>query len=147
MHRVDVRTLAVGGMLLAACLGLAPAVPAATPVVPELTSTVEPAGSGWVVKKTDNICGLDDARMLTNPAKVDYGRLLRATPEMKKMRNEGIDPSSPKGISLRTKAVDRVRRACHAVQQANGHCSVWKAVRHRDGRSVTDITASVEARL
>jgi len=101
------------------------------------------AGTGWVVRKADNICGLDDARMLSNPAKVSYSRLLRATPEMKKVRDEGIGPDSSKGIQLRTAAVNRVRKACNTVIQAKGHCSVWKSVRHRDGRAVSDITNNV----
>ena len=39
------------------------------------------AFSGWQVDKGDNICGLDDARQLSNPVVVDYDRLLAATPE------------------------------------------------------------------
>ena len=154
--------LAAGGTLLALGLLLVPVAqadaqdPGATAqadVVPvETTSDLEASnlqasGSGWVVKKTDNICGLDDARMLSNPAKVDYDRLLRATPEMKKIRNDGIDPNSSKGIQLRSAAVDRVRKACSSVQQSNGYCSVWKSVSHRDGRSIPDATSSVLAQL
>jgi hypothetical protein len=140
MHRGFARRLA--GPLLAAGLLLAPALAVqAMSEVQVLTS--QPAGSGWVVNKTDNICGLDDARMLSHPAKVNYSRLLQATPEMKKIRNEGIDPSSAKGSQLRKAAVDRVRKACNTVSQSNGHCSVWKNVRHRDGRAVSDITSDV----
>ena len=144
MHQGFVRKLAAGGLLLATCLLAAPAIQAES-ALGEVV--VQASGSGWVVNKSDNICGLDDARMLSNPAKVDYRRLLSATPEMKKIKNDGIDLNSSKGIQLRTAAVDRVRRACNTVQQSNGHCSVWKTVRHRDGRSIPDVTSTVLARL
>ena len=41
--------------------------------------------AGWIVDRADNICGLDDAKMLSKPAKVDYDALLKATPEFKKI--------------------------------------------------------------
>jgi len=55
---------------------------------------------GWVVDRADNICGIDDAKMLSKPAKVDYDALLKATPEMKKIKDDKIDPNSPQGIQL-----------------------------------------------
>lgn len=147
MNRRFARTLAAGGALLATCLLLAPTVQAGASVEVDRIVAAQASGTGWVVDKTDNICGLDDARMLSNPAKVDYDRLLRATPEMKKIRSDGIDPNSSKGIQLRTAAVDRVRKACNSVQQSNGYCSVWKSVSHRDGRSISDVTATVLQQL
>ena len=101
----------------------------------------------WVVDRADNICGLDDARMLSKPAKVDYEALLAATPEMKKLKDDKVDPNSSEGIQLRQKAVDRIRTAAEKVRQAEGHCSVWKDVRHTDGRVITDITTLVKAQL
>jgi hypothetical protein len=110
------------------------------------TSGVE-ATSKWVVDRADNICGLDDAKMLSKPAKVDYDSLLKATSEMKKLRDDKIDANSPEGIRLRQAAVDRVRTACDKVRVADGYCSVWKQIRHQDGRTIPDITDSVKAQL
>ena len=66
-------------------------------------------GSKWIVDRSDNICGLDDPRMLSRPAKVDYEALLAATPEIKKLRDDKVDPNSSEGIQLRQKAVDRAK--------------------------------------
>ena len=103
------------------------------------------AFSGWQVDKGDNICGLDDARQLSNPVVVDYDRLLAATPEMKRLKDEKIDANSSEGIQLRQKAVDRIREKCEALRVQKGYCSVWKAIRHSDKRTVTDVTDSVIA--
>lgn len=103
------------------------------------------APAGWQVDKGDNICGLDDARQLSNPVVVDYDRLLAATPEMKRLKDEKIDPNSSEGIQLRQKAVDRIREKCESLRVQKGYCSVWKAIRHTDNRTVTDVTDSVIA--
>ena len=105
------------------------------------------AGRTWIVKSSDSICGLREASQLSSPAVVDHDALLKATPEMKKLEREGIDPSSPKGVQLKAKAADRVAEAAEDVRKAQGHCSVWKAVRHKDGRSVQDVTSLVMAQL
>lgn len=101
----------------------------------------------WIVKSGDNLCGLREASQLSNPALVDYDALLKATPEMEKLEREGIDPASPKGVQLKAKATDRVAEAAEDVRKAQGHCSVWKAVRHKDGRSVPDVTSLVMGQL
>ena len=106
----------------------------------ELTQT-------WICDRSDNICGLDDPRMLSKPCKVDYDALLKATPEMKKITNDKIDPNSSEGLNLRQKAVDRIREKAEAVRTANGYCSVWKTIRHQDGRNIPDITDLVKAQL
>ena len=105
------------------------------------------AGSGWIVDRADNICGLDDPKMLSKPAKVDYDALLKATPEMKKIKDDKIDPNSPQGIQLRQAAATRVQTAAEKVRVADGHCSVWKSIRHQDGRAIPDITDAVKAQL
>ena len=105
------------------------------------------AGTGWIVDRADNICGLDDPKMLSKPAKVDYDALLKATPEMKKIKDDKIDPNSPQGIQLRQAAVTRVQTASEKVRAAGGHCSVWKSIRHTDGRAVPDVTEAVKAQL
>jgi len=101
----------------------------------------------WICDRSDNICGLDDPRMLSKPAKVDYDALLKATPEMKKIHDDKIDPNSSEGIQLRQRAVDRIREKADAVRQAQGYCSVWKAIRHQDARTISDITDLVKAQL
>ncbi len=101
-----------------------------------------PAGE-WIASSSDNICGLRDLGQLSNPARVDHPRLLKATPELKRLRDEKIDPNSPEGIQLREKAVDRVRAACEQVRRREGNCSVWRAIRNRDGRQVPDLTGRV----
>jgi hypothetical protein len=123
-------------------------------VVGLTTMTVLRAGAiesettpAWIANPGDCICGLDDPRLVSNPALVDYARVLNATPEMKKMRDKGIDPNSPAGIQLKSQATDRVRGAADKVRAQNGYCSVWKAIRHRDGRVVPDVTALVTTLL
>ncbi len=97
----------------------------------------------WVAEREDNICGLSDLRALSDPARVDYDHLWDATPEVKKMKREGIDPESAEGISLQQKATDRIREACDEVREDEDHCSVWKEIRHEDGRRIADITKKV----
>lgn len=146
-------------------LALVLATPAAVAPILALSSFADPSAFGtselshaaagcaseltqtWVCDRSDNICGLDDARMLSKPCKVDYDALLKATPEMKKITNDKIDPNSSEGINLRQKAVDRIRDKADAVRTANGYCSVWKTIRHADGRNIPDITDLVKAQL
>lgn len=109
--------------------------------------TAPEVAATWICDRADNICGLDDARMLSKPAKVDYDALLKATPEMKKMRDDKIDPNSSEGIQLRQRAVDRIRDKADSVRQAQGYCSVWKTISHKDGRTIPDITDLVKAQL
>lgn len=120
---------------------------ATAPVVVDDCASATAAFSGWQVDKSDNICGLDDARQLSSPAVVNYDRLLAATPEMKRLKDEKIDANSSEGIQLRQKAVDRIREKCDALRVQKGYCSVWKAARHSDGRAVADVTDSVIALL
>ncbi|TAJ21500.1 MAG: hypothetical protein EPO68_04650 [Planctomycetota bacterium] len=111
------------------------------------TATADALSADWIVNAGDNVCGLRDTRMLSNPAKIDYDALLAATPEMQKIKRDGIDPSSAEGIQLKQQAIDRVTKACENVRVAQGHCSVWKSISHKDGRAITDITDLVKAKL
>lgn len=104
-------------------------------------------GTPYVVEKTNNICGLDEPRQLTNPAVVDYDSLLEATDEFKKIQKDKIDPNSSEGITLMTKARARVLKACESVRASHGHCSVWKEIKRRDKRSIDDITDEVKRQL
>jgi hypothetical protein len=105
------------------------------------------AAATWICDRADNICGLDDAKTLSSPAKVDYDALLKATAEYKKIKDEKIDVNSAEGIQLRQKAAERVRDACEKVRVAKGYCSVWKTIKHTDGRSIPDVTDAVKDQL
>jgi hypothetical protein len=131
------------GLALGLELVLAPLVESEVPAAAGPVETER----GWVVERADNVCGLDDPRMLSYPARVEYDALLASTAEIKRIREEGIDPGSSTGIQLRQQAVDRVRRACDKVRRNNGHCSVWKRISHRDGRTIPDITEAAKGEL
>ncbi len=118
-------------------------------VVPTHQSAVGDDGRGtpYIVNKSDNICGLDEPRQLTNPAVVDYGALLAATPEAKKIKKNKIDPASSEGITLMMKGRSRVLKACESVRQSGSHCSVWKSIKRRNKKAVSDITDAVKRLL
>ena len=99
----------------------------------------------WIAKTTDNICGLRDVNQISNPALVDFKACLDATPEMKKAREDKVDLTTPEGIKLTNEAVNRVTSACETIRVANAYCSVWKTIKHKDGRVVADITELVKA--
>ena len=106
-------------------------------------------GTAWIVDKKDNICGLDQPRQLTSPAKVDYKGLLDATPEVKLIRRKRIDPNSADGVRLMAKARSRILTACETVRQTKGRCSVWKKISLRDPKKdrrkkPLDITSEVK---
>lgn len=105
------------------------------------------AGKEWIAKAADNLCGLRDSNQVSNPAVVDFDTLMAATTEMRTLRDQKIEPSSPEGIRLTNAAMDRVTNACEVVRIREGHCSVWKSIRHRDGRAVADITEKVKAQF
>jgi hypothetical protein len=117
---------------------------------PGPSPSVSPAAeevSGWIAEKDDNICGIFDLKKISNPAKVDYDELLASTEEMKKLKQDKIDPESPKGKQLRKAAADSVTKASETVRKTRGNCSVWKAIRHRDGRVIADLTRYVKEKL
>lgn len=101
----------------------------------------------WLAKVSDNICGLSDLSQLSNPAKVDWQACLDTTPEMKKAIKDKIDLTTPEGIKLATDAANKVSAACEIVRVANSYCSVWRDIRHKDGRTIPDITELVKAQI
>ena len=110
--------------------------------------SLEPASSaGWILNEADNICGLRDRKKLSTPATIDWPTLLDETPEMERIQRDGIDPETPEGIQLRQRAMERLTRHCKAEMDAQGHCSVWRAISHQDGRAISVITAAVRTRL
>ena len=104
-------------------------------------------GTAYIVERSDSICGLDNPRQLTRPARVSYPTLLAATPEMKTLKKDRVNPNSPRGIQLRTDAAARVRRACEKARGRGNFCSVWKRIRRRDKKNVPDITSVVKREL
>ena len=138
----------VCGALLAGLLMVTASAQAAPSIVQSPSScTLAVVGSHWIAKSADSVVGVSEARQVTNPAKIDYEKLMKATPEMKELRKEGIDKTSARGQTLVTAARDRIRRAARSVMTAKGHCSVWKKISHKDKRTVTDITEAVKAKL
>ena len=142
-------TTTIARLALATALIAVGGVPAAqtasAPAEGPITSV--PVGSDWVVKSADSVCGVSEARQITNPAKVDYTKLMDATPEMKELKKKGIKKDSARGQTLVTAARDRVRRAANAVMSEKGHCSVWKKISHKKKKAVTDITDAVKTKL
>ena len=120
---------------------------AADPVASEPVASAEMGARDWILKAENNICGLSDAAQLSNPVVIDFAVLLDATPEYKKMRDQKISATSPEGIKLNNEAVNRIATQCETVRAANGYCSVWKEIKHKDGRAITDVTDKVKALL
>ena len=143
------------GLLLAGALASAPGsteapapgVPAAPSLVVAPLEDAAAVEGSWVANAADNICGLSDLRQVSDPAKVDYPELWDATPEIRKMKDEDIDPGSAEGIQLQQEATDRIREACDEVREDEGYCSVWKRISHKDARSVDEVTGEVIASL
>ena len=128
------------GLLSAVFVGPVDALASQTLALDSATSV---ASEGWIARPSDNICGIADARKISNPAMVDYGTLFEATSEIKEMRRDRIDPDSARGKQLRRAATEAITKAAETVRRSQGHCGVWKAIRHSDRRSVPDITFDV----
>lgn len=104
-------------------------------------------GSAFSFKTSANLCGLSEARQLSNPARVDHAALLEITPEISKIRAEKIAPSSAEGARLMAAARKRVLDACKEELKVSGHCSIWKQIKRRDGSEITDVTSAVRDRI
>jgi len=110
-------------------------------------AAVQPLEAGWNVREANHICGLSSANQLSHPALIDFDAVMAATVEMKTIRREGIDPSSPRGQQLVNRASRHVADAAKRVMADASHCSIWKAVSHSDGRAISDVTAQVRGNL
>ena len=110
-------------------------------------AVARPEGTDWIAKTADNVCGINNPKRVSNPARVSFDQLLEATEEIKKLKRDKIDPDSPEGIQLRQKAKERVTKACEAIRKDRGHCGIWKAIRHKDGRQIPDVTSAVKSKL
>jgi hypothetical protein len=104
-------------------------------------------GDKWVADEDDNICGIKDLKKVSNPAKVAYGDLWDATPQIKKMKEKKIDPESVEGKALRNQAKTLITKTCETVRATKGHCGVWKAIKNEDGRKVPDLTEDVKEEM
>ncbi|MEW6071933.1 MAG: hypothetical protein AB1726_04960 [Planctomycetota bacterium] len=144
-------------MIGALCLGLGGSVSAGPSTTPPAVGDpgradatmgpLDPLSHGWRAQAEDNICGISNLNKVSNPAVVDYDALLAATPQMKRAKKEKIDPDSPEGKLLRQEAGSLITRKAEVVRAQRGHCGVWKAIRHEDGRAIPDITAEVLAAI
>lgn len=117
----------------------------ATPL-PSSRTSPSPDGD-WIAEPSDNICGIADLKKVSNPARVDYDSLFESTAEVREMRRDRVDPSSARGKQLRRAANEVITKAAETVRHARGHCGIWKAIRHRDGRPVPDVTEDVRAQF
>ena len=105
------------------------------------------AAASYEARSSNSISGLTDVSQLSNPMAVRYDEVMAATEERVRMRKEKIDPTSPLGEILESAAHRRVSAASRIVMRQNGHCSAWKKIRRKDGRTVPDKTADVIAEL
>lgn len=122
-------------------------VPSSVKAVVLAATEAQSAGTDWVAKSADSICGVSTARQITNPAKVDYDELLEATSEMKELKREKIDKTSARGQALVTKATQKVREAAKKVMTEKGHCSVWKKISHKQKKTIVDLTSAIKPKL
>ena len=104
-------------------------------------------GTPYILDRSDNICGLDEPRAISKPAKVDFTALLDATPEVRRLKRKRIRRDSAQGMQIMADARRRVLAVCQALCASEGHCSVWKKIRRRDRRAVPDLTAKAKAAL
>jgi len=144
------KTLQAAALCALGCLAISAGGPGLAPAATDgALPTTEDAtlAPDWIVKQSDNICGLKNARQLSNPGKVDFPSLYDSTEEAKKIKREGIDPASPEGSRLRAAAYERIRKACQGVMTDQSLCSVWKDIRSRSGKVATDITETVRVKL
>ena len=73
--------------------------------------------SGWIATPADNICGVKEPRMVTQPGVVNW-------------QKEGIKRDSPKGAQLISEAQSRCKRACVKQMRVAKVDSMWKNISH-----------------
>jgi hypothetical protein len=94
------------------------------------TFMVSELDSGWIATPADNICGVKEPRMVKQPGVVNWRQLMDSTPEMEKMKKEGIKRDSPKGAQLISEAESRCKRACVKQMRVASVDSMWKNITH-----------------
>jgi len=94
------------------------------------TFMVREANSGWIASPADNICGVKEPRMVTQPGVVNWKQLMDNTPEMKQIKKDGIKKDSPKGAQLISEAESRCKRACVKQMRVASVDSMWKNITH-----------------
>jgi len=105
-------------------------------------------GVEWEADSSDNVCGVSDARQVTNPLVVEYDVVLNEAPSYKKITKNNIDINSAEGIILLAAAKGEVKKSCKTVQLAENGCSVWKKIVHKAGlKTAKNITSSVKDEL
>jgi hypothetical protein len=112
-----------------------------------IAATINAVNSpSWDAKAADNICGISNLRKVSNPATVDYQKLLLSTQQIKRMKKEKVSPDSTLGKLLRAEAAVLITKGCEDARVALGYCSVWKSITNTDGRAVPRITDKVVIR-
>ncbi|GEM_PF-5752661 len=140
------------GILIVGLLGY---LPLSLPAAPRAGhGFLAPAGAaesvtqGLKVKPGGLLFG--STRHCKTPASVDYRRVLAATPEMRKVEEEGIDRSSARYQMLRSKAVRRIRKVVRVVAVELGHDCVVREDKIRskpEDLILADLTEAVVERL
>jgi len=118
----------------------------ATPAA-DRTATLA-AEDGIKVSRKDVLFG--NPKLSTKPAELDYTKALQATPEARKIRDEGIEKGSAEYTMLKAKAVERLSKLIKATAVQDGHdCVVKKgSIRSKpDDLDVTDLTDQIVAEL
>jgi len=141
---MNTRTSLIIVTLSLALGGLVDAHPVPTPAT---SSEFSPTFHEWIAKDSDNICGISALKRVTNPSLVDYEQLFESTPQIKEMKRRDIDPDSTEGKALRKGAQTLITKSSELVRVAKGHCSVWKAIANKDGRTIPDVTQDVLERF
>ena len=100
------------------------------PPIMHKTFMVSELDSGWIATPADNVCGVKEPRMVKQPGVVNWRQLMDSTPEMIKMKKEGIKRDSPKGAQLISEAESRCKRACVKQMRVASVDSMWKNISH-----------------
>ena len=106
-------------------------------------------GRGIKVRSPRKNVLFGNAKRSKTPAVLDYKKALAATPEFRKIREDGIDKDSAEYAILKQKAVKRLKKVIVAMAVQEGRdCVVKKgAIRSKGDREVVDLTSLVVSEL
>jgi len=106
-------------------------------------------GRGIKVRSPRKNVLFGNAKRSKTPAVLDYKKALAATPEFRKIREDGIDKDSAEYAILKQKAVKRLKKVIVAMAVQEGRdCVVKKgAIRSKGDREVADLTSLVVSEL
>lgn len=102
-----------------------------------------------IVLEDDAVILFGSTANCTKPAKVDFKKVRKKTPEWKKIRSEGVQKGTARYSLLISEMNKRIKKHCKTVAQDKGHdCVVRKGdVSDSKGLTVDDMTAAVVTAL